>query len=236
MRVKNEEAYLERAIKSLSALGGEIVFLDDGSTDRSPDVAQSFEGLHYFRQDDLPMDEGRDRSFLLRKALEIEPQWIFTLDGDEELTQRAAEQLLRGARFAPPEITAFRLHFVVMWGKDQYIPVAKFIWPHARAFRVSALKKRDFTFYSHFHHNLHCGAVPKQLEPYNEQLLNGFIKYYGYDTPAACAKKLAFYTEHDKLNAHHTKQLIEHRNKVAKAKWRGDLDAREMGIQGTVTY
>jgi glycosyltransferase involved in cell wall biosynthesis len=237
MRVKDEKPYIKQAIESLAPLGGEIVYLDDGSTDGTAGIARSFENIHYFRQDDLPLDEGRDRSFLLRKALEINPQWILSLDGDEELTPRCAEQLLRVPAFAPPEITGLEPMFVVMWGDDEYIPAAKFVWPQPRAFRVSALNGKDFQFYSSFRHNFHCGAVPKNLEPYNVVKLNGFIKYWGYDTKAACEKKLKFYQEYDGVfTGNHTKNLIRERMRAAKNKWQGDLDAREMGIMDTMTF
>lgn len=237
MRVKDEKPYIKRAIESLAPLGGEIVYLDDGSTDGSAEIAKSFPGIHYFRQDDLPLDEGRDRSFLLRKALEIEPQWILSLDGDEELTPRCAEQLNRAAMFAPPEITGLEPMFVVMWGEDEYLPAADFIWPQPRVFRVSALKGKDFQFYSAFRHNFHCGAVPKNLEPYNVVKLNGFIKYWGYESPEACEKKLKFYEANDPhFTGMQTRNLTKERIKTAKNKWQGDLDAREIGIMDTVTF
>lgn len=252
MRVKDEAPYIERAITSLLPLGGEIIVLDDGSTDGTSDIIQSFSGVRYHRQDDLPMDEGRDRSFLLREALKYEPQWIFTLDGDEELSGRAAQEMLAAAKHAPESVTVFRLQFAVMWGDDQYFQMSRFIWPQDRMFRVSALQDKDYAFYSVFKHNMHCGCVPayhiapqKMLReknvkqgvvPYNREHLDGFIKYFGYDSHMACAKKLDFYLEHDPANFDNTLRLVTRRNATPKGTWRDDLSCREIGIQGTVSY
>ena len=237
MRVKNEAPYVKRAIESLLPLGGEIIVLDDGSTDDTADILRSFDGVRYHRQDDLPMDEGRDRTWLLREALKYEPEWIFTLDGDEELSPRACVEMLAAAKNAPKDVTVFRLQFMVMWGEREYFTMSKFIWPQDRMFRVSALADRDYQFYSMFHRNLHCGCVPKHgVKPYNRVLLDAFIKYYGYDTTLACAKKLDFYLAHDPKNFDNTVKLVTKRNHTPKGIWRDSLSCREMGIAGTVSY
>ena len=237
MRVKNEERYIHRAISSLLPLHGEIIVLDDGSTDNTPDIVRSFDGVRYIRQDDLPMDEGRDRSLLLHKALELEPGWVFTLDGDEELPTRTCEQMTKAMVEAPLDVTVFRLHFVVMWGEDEYLVQNKFIWPQDRMFRVSALEDRGYTFYSQFSRNLHCGCVPKHgVKPYNRQILNAFIKYWGYESMPACHQKLDFYKEHDPAIFENTFNLVMARNRAPKNPWMDNLDCREIGIVGAVTY
>lgn len=237
MRVKDEKPYIKRALESLTPLGGEIIFLDDRSTDGTTEIAKSFPNVHYFRNDDLPLDEGRDRTFTLRRALELEPEWIFSLDGDEELTPRCAEQMNRAALHAPEEITGLEPLFVCMWGEDEFIQAARFIWPQPRAFRVSALKDRSWTYHSVFRRNFHCGAIPKTLTPHNVVKLNGFIKYWGYETEKAAAKKQAFYEEFDPIfSGPQARDLNKRRKEIGKVKWHDDLDAREIGIMDTVTF
>lgn len=59
MRVKDEEKYIGHALESLRPLGGEVVLLDDGSTDATADIVRDFGFVHYHRQDDLQMDGTR---------------------------------------------------------------------------------------------------------------------------------------------------------------------------------
>ena len=101
MRVKNEARYIARAIQSILPLDGKIIVLDDGSTDSTSDIISSFDGLDYHRQDDMGMDEGRDRTFLYKEALKLEPGWIFTLDGDEELDSATPERMKRAVERCP---------------------------------------------------------------------------------------------------------------------------------------
>jgi glycosyltransferase involved in cell wall biosynthesis len=237
MRVKDEAPYIKRAIKSLLPLGGEIIVLDDGSTDGTTEIINSFSGVRYHRQDDLPMDEGRDRTFLLHEALKYEPDWIFTLDGDEELSPRACDAMLSAARNAPDDVTVLRLQFAVMWGVNQYFVQSKFIWPQDRMFRVAALEDKGYQFYSMFHRNLHCGCVPKHgVKPYNMVSIDAFIKYWGYDSKEACEKKLDFYIQNDPDNFGNTLSLVSRRNAAPKGTWRDDLSCREIGIAGTVSF
>ena len=237
MRVKDEAPYIERAISSLLPLCGEIIVLDDGSTDATPDIVRSFDSVRYIRQDDLPMDEGRDRSLLFRKALELEPAWIFTLDGDEELPLRSCEQMVKAMKNAPIEVNVFRLHFLVMWGEDEYCEQNKFIWPQDRMFRVSAMTDRDYNFFSAFHNNLHCGCIPKpKMVPYNRQILNAFIKYWGYESMAACQKKIDFYEANDPMNKGRTIELVAARHRAPKRPYDDNISCNEIGIMGSVTY
>jgi glycosyltransferase involved in cell wall biosynthesis len=233
MRVKNEERYIAHAIQSILPLDGKIIVLDDGSTDGTPDILSSFDGLDYHRQDDLPMDEGRDRTFLYRKALELEPDWVFTLDGDEELDSATPERMHRAIERCPDEVNVFEMFLAVMYGGRSWRG-PRSAWKMGRLFRVRDAVE-DYEFTSGYGNNLHCGCVP-EMRAFHRERLNAWIKYWGYENPEAVARKLEFYKEHD---PEHYPAIVKREKRRARMKWvewKDGLDAREIGIHGTVIY
>jgi glycosyltransferase involved in cell wall biosynthesis len=229
MRVKNEAKYLAAGIASLEPLGGPVVVLDDGSTDDTGSIARSFDFVLYHRQDDLPMDEGRDRTFLLREALKLNPRWVFTLDGDEELPPTSPAKMLRAVDRCPDDVNALAMWLAVMAGRDQYY-VGRWIWEMDRMFRVSAMVDPEgYEFASSYKNNLHCGCTP-ELRDYKRERVNIFIKYWGYETPEATAEHLAFYEQHDKVNFEKVSRLnFERVMSGATAPWRDTLCANDIG-------
>jgi len=240
MRVKNEEPYIEKAIKSLLPLGGPIIVLDDGSTDKTQDILQEFakdesNKIEYHRQDDRPMDEGRDRTFIYKEALKKGPDWIFTLDGDERLDPTTPERMFRAIHNCPDEVNVFEMMLAVMAGeRGQHWYGAPWAWSMDRLFRVkSAYRTHKFT--SNFKNNLHCGCVPK-MKDYNKQKLNAWIQYFGYETNEAVQKKLNFYQQHDPVNFARVKSRALDRKTYPVHASSKNPDARECGIHGTVIY
>jgi glycosyltransferase involved in cell wall biosynthesis len=232
MRVKNEERYLAKGLESLVPLGGPIILLDDGSTDSTGDIASNCDSVVYHRQDDMPMDEGRDRTFLLREALKLKPKWIFTLDGDEELPPTTPPKMLRAIENAPEDVNAFGMWLAVMWNPNRYY-VGRHIWEMDRLFRVSAVADDDYEFSSKYASNLHCGCVP-ELKHYNRQRLNAFIKYWGYESHETAMQHLGFYQEHDEVNRDKVMRLnLERMKSGATAPWRDSLDANDIGKRST---
>jgi glycosyltransferase involved in cell wall biosynthesis len=218
-----------------------VLLLDDGSTDATADIAGSFGFVDYRRQDDLEMDEGRDRTALYRWALELEPEWILTLDGDEALAPGAAEQILRAVEMVPASTNIFEMILAVMATPPDVNAPKRFsgpsplaFWKMGRAFRVKDADV-EYSFTSKHENNLHCGCVPKMLR-YEKIKLNACILYYGYESPEAVEKKRAFYGEHDPANLPRVEMLWRERAKCGRAAIGDRLDAREMGITGTVTF
>jgi len=80
MIVKNEEAHLERCLKSVEVLKSEIVIVDTGSTDSTIEIAEKFTKNIYHQkwQDDFSLH--RNYSFSKCKG-----DWIIQIDADEEL-------------------------------------------------------------------------------------------------------------------------------------------------------
>lgn len=89
MIVKNEEDVLARCLKSVKSIVGEIIIVDTGSTDKTPDIAGEFGAtlLQYEWADDFCAA----RNFSLAHAT---GDWVLVLDADEVLIYDS-EQLSR---------------------------------------------------------------------------------------------------------------------------------------------
>lgn len=78
--VRNEEASLERCLKSAASLVDEIIVVDTGSTDKSLQIAETF-GAKIFKTE-WEDDFSKARNHALEKA---SGHWILVLDADEVL-------------------------------------------------------------------------------------------------------------------------------------------------------
>lgn len=90
MIAKNEEAWIEQCIKSVSSIIWEIILVDTGSTDNTVERAKSlgakvfhFEWTNHFAQ---------ARNYSISKAL---GDWILVLDADEVIAERDLKELQR---------------------------------------------------------------------------------------------------------------------------------------------
>jgi glycosyltransferase involved in cell wall biosynthesis len=84
----NEEANLARTLASVQ-FADEVIVLDSGSTDRTLEIARSFDAKVYFEQ---------WKGFASQKNSAIEKcsgTWILSLDADEELTYELQQEIRR---------------------------------------------------------------------------------------------------------------------------------------------
>jgi glycosyltransferase involved in cell wall biosynthesis len=87
MIARNEEANLPRTLDSVR-WADEIVIVDSGSTDRTPEIARSYGAKHSFNRDFL--------GFTPQKNLAIDAcmsDWIYLLDADEVITPQLAQEI-----------------------------------------------------------------------------------------------------------------------------------------------
>jgi glycosyltransferase involved in cell wall biosynthesis len=99
MIARNEEAILARTLESVR-WADEIVIVDSGSTDRTPEIARSFGARHIFNRD--------FRGFGPQKDLAIDTctsDWIYLLDADEVVPPELAEEIQQ--TIAAPKFDAF---------------------------------------------------------------------------------------------------------------------------------
>lgn len=107
----NEERTIGEVLRSVSALADEIVFLDSGSTDRTPEIAREF-GVRFYHQEWLGFAAQKNRALELATG-----EWILSLDADEVLApslQAEIRELLQGG--VPEEIAGFKIPRVLFIG------------------------------------------------------------------------------------------------------------------------
>lgn len=88
MIVKNEQTTLPKCLSSVKNLVDEMVVLDTGSTDNTPQIAKKFGAeVHHF-------EWCNDFSAARNEALKyVTGDWVLVLDADESLTQKIVPQL-----------------------------------------------------------------------------------------------------------------------------------------------
>lgn len=111
----NEEKNLPACLESVAGQAAEIVVVDSGSTDRTPDIAKQFGARvvgHPFTNQAAQLNWALD-------SLEFSGAWILRLDADERMTPELWEELARALPAAPPSIAAFcikrKVYFMGRW-------------------------------------------------------------------------------------------------------------------------
>ena len=105
MIVKNEERSLSNCLNSVKDLADQIVIVDTGSSDKTVEIAKSFDAeIHHFKWCD---DFSSARNFSIRHA---KHKWILFLDADEILDFESSKQLKKLIKkFNKPSAFEFRI-------------------------------------------------------------------------------------------------------------------------------
>ena len=85
---KNAELLLEKCLTSLR-LFDEVVIYDNGSTDNTLDIANSFANVKLFQGEFLGFGKSKQYAATLASN-----DWVFSLDADETITEALADELL----------------------------------------------------------------------------------------------------------------------------------------------
>lgn len=95
MIVKNEEAFLEKCLKSVKDYVDEIIIVDTGSTDRTVEIARGFTNKVYFHDWENSFSKARNQALSYATC-----DWIFQIDGDEEMLEGSGMLLRQAVREA----------------------------------------------------------------------------------------------------------------------------------------
>jgi glycosyltransferase involved in cell wall biosynthesis len=110
VRTLNEETDLPRCLAALD-WSSDIVVVDSGSTDRTPEIAEQMGARVVTRR----LDHEAEHFNWISENVEFRFPWIYYCDADEIVTPELRDELLRvAAHSARPEV-AYRLRFKTMF-------------------------------------------------------------------------------------------------------------------------
>jgi tetratricopeptide (TPR) repeat protein len=95
MIVKDEESFLEKCLKSVRNYVDDLIIVDTGSTDNTADIARTFTDKVYFHPWEGSFSKARNQALQYATG-----DWIFQIDGDEELVPGSGEKLRQAVREA----------------------------------------------------------------------------------------------------------------------------------------
>ncbi|MBI2901302.1 MAG: glycosyltransferase family 2 protein [Planctomycetes bacterium] len=200
MRVRNEARWIDRALRSLDPLADAVIVLDNDSTDGTPEICSRFGHVAGIASGiGRPVDSTRDFNRLLDLALMWKPDWVFKLDGDEEVAEGGGA-VFREACLRPglAAITVLQLH---LWDDERTIRVDGSYSPHVcwipRAFNVSRQDPSRLRHLPTSHGaNEFCSGIPDGLRG-QRILADVALWHYGHMDPARRPLKHAFYASID---------------------------------------
>lgn len=101
---RDEERTIAKVLAAVQDIADEVVLLDSGSRDRTPEIAQSF-GVRFYHQDWLGYAEQKNQAIDLASG-----DWILSLDADEVLTPQLVSEIRElMQRGVPSDVDGFKI-------------------------------------------------------------------------------------------------------------------------------
>ena len=162
-RVKNEARFIEQSLKSVIDICSEIVILDDNSTDETVEICSGFDKVtNILKQEELPLDETRDRNYLFETTQKLDPDFILSIDGDEVFMPNAYEMLFEEISIIHPNSGVFDFQFLTLWDNVSTIRTDGIFGNYWQK-RLLRMKNQPLSLLFAGNDNpgnIHCGAIP----------------------------------------------------------------------------
>lgn len=176
----NEEKNLARTLESVKKFADEIVIVDSGSTDKTEEIAKSFNAKFYFQK---WLGYGPQRN----KAIELaSSEWVLNIDADEEISEELAKKIVDIKDEKNGNIDVFKINFMsVCFGKK----IKHGGW--SNSYRIRLFKKNSGRFnennvHEEFITNSYIGKINEYILHHSySDLEDYFIKFNKYTTLGA---------------------------------------------------
>lgn len=180
MIVKDEERVLGACLASVKPFVREMLVLDTGSTDATPQLAASAGAR--VRSCPWPSSFAIARTESMRDA---SGKWILWLDADDTLPFTAGEEIVRAAASAPNDVVAFvvPVRFVEDGGHGTTVD-------HVKLFRNWPELQWEGRIHEQILPSLRAAALDRGLHDGGRIVrLGAYVEHTGYDTSEAGQKK-----------------------------------------------
>lgn len=169
---KNEEANLARTLASLR-WADEVVIVDDGSTDRTPEIAREF-GAKFFNEEWKGFSAQKNSAIAKCKS-----DWVLSLDADEEVSAELAESIRALLAGQPPYdgyVLPRRNFFLGRWMRHGgYYPD-----PKLRLFRRGTAQFEERDVHETIRTAAPTGHLRGDLLHHAYPTLNGYIEHMNH--------------------------------------------------------
>lgn len=202
MRIKNEAEHIAEVIESLLPLCAHVLVFDDHSDDDTVSICESYgDRVTVVHSPFEGLDEARDKTYLLSKIPQFDPDWVIWIDGDEVLAPEAPDQIRRTAA-DQRNFATITFEVCYVWDEPNQIRVDGIFGRMTRpsAFRYRSSSAHHLRFRETHGVNLHCGNVPLGVTGPNARP-GVRLKHYGYVTEEQRTRKYLWYTTIDPDNA-----------------------------------
>lgn len=218
MLVRNEaDRYLHEALSELSIFVDEIIILDDGSTDGTPDICLAFPKVRLYRETEslMAQDESLARMKLWDYTVSHDPEWILAIDADEIFEKRMAHEV--AGLINQHEFDAVEFRFFDFWGDREHYRVDGYWDPWVKKVRMLFRYKPDQT-YSWPRKKIHCGRIPLEARgPIPVYQSDIRVKHYGWVRTEDIQRKYLRYKALDD-NAH-LQSVLDPPEKIKLESW-----------------
>lgn len=183
----NEETKIKRCLNSLK-WADEIIFVDNGSTDKTVAIAKQFTSKIVYQPNSLMLNINKNYGFSKATG-----DWILSLDADEEITQELAAEIRSNIKQTKPSNTPEAAGY---WIPRKNIIFGKWIqhglwWPD-KQLRIFRRGRGKFPC-KHVHEYL-------AVDGPTEDLTSPYI-HYNYETVSQFIRKMdTLYTESEMQN------------------------------------
>ena len=164
---KNEEENIEKCLKS-ARMADEVIVVDDGSTDRTVEIAKKYANKVITRKMDI---EGKHRNYAYSLA---KNDWGLSLDADEVISDELAEELrslfknnLSHAAFTVP-IKTYLGNYWIRYGG--WYPAGK-----VRLFKKDKFKYEEVEVHPRVFIDGSCGHLTKDIVHYSYRDFHDFF-------------------------------------------------------------
>jgi glycosyltransferase involved in cell wall biosynthesis len=160
LRVQNEARWIARVVGAISPICSKVLIFDDHSTDDTAAICRSI-GCSVIPSPFTGLNEARDMQFLYTEAMRSfpKPDWIISIDGDEELEPGGAAKL-KAAIESPASngVSYFRLQILYLWDHPNQIRMDG-VYGNYRRKRVFRPAPGASFQQNGVPGNLHCGGA-----------------------------------------------------------------------------